>query len=685
MDALHLHISPVYSAYHPSGQLGKGKDAIPLLQHQVETLDAFNNSEIDVIINAAMTGDGKSIAAYLPAFQHDQQVIAMYPTNELVRDQLSALKRYHNDLHLHLPPYDTMYSEQITKLMREHDTTVRLEEVRKLLNYNGMLLTNPDLIHLILSHQYGWDFMRKELAVIAGANFDYFLFDEFHVFGVLQVVSVINMLGYLHTNYGHKSNERKKYVFLSATPSQLLQDLLDKSGLRSKVIEGHYSTSEQDGKYRRILQECDITLAEISQEMPTEMWIEGHLEELLHFFKQYPESKAAILVYSPATARRLVARLKEYFEPHGIEIGENTGLIPIAERPEELKKHILVGTSTVDVGIDFHINYLIFEAFNAGSFLQRFGRLGRHDEFRTYRAYGLIPRFVLERLGMAFAGVQEIERGQFNTAVREAFPPEQDFPLYTKRWGVLQAAHVIAELENQRKKDANQAFTIALREQYERTYGKPGKPIMPRALGTYNGLKPEVSADLLHFRGQSPLECSVWDTTINHPNGHLLTYDLFFLLSNTEFEVIEEEEFMQEVRKRKIEERDFLNKLLYLKVHQYVPERLHLILGINLNLNERSDLIQHVMVISGIFASEPQVTWKDQVNARLERLKLTCIISELKRPDLKQRYKLGGTFPVYRLQDNAESEYSIVFGQEALLLESLLVWHKPKSDKAIML
>jgi CRISPR-associated endonuclease/helicase Cas3 len=142
---------------------------------------------------------------------------------------------------------------------------------------------------------------------------------------------------------------------------------------------------------------------------------------------------------------------------------------------------------------------------------------------------------------------------------------------------------------------------------------------------------------------------------------------------------------MQEVRKRKIEERDFLNKLLYLKVHQYVPERLHLVLGINLNLNERSDLIQHVMVISGIFASEPQVTWKDQVNARLERLKLTCIISELKRPDLKQRYKLGGTFPVYRLQDNAESEYSIVFGQEALLLESLLVWHKPKSDKAIML
>ena len=208
MEALHLHISPVYSAYHPSAWLGKkgvyfanpaqldkSEDEIRLLQHQVETLEAYNNPNVDVIINTAMTGDGKSVAAYLPAFQEDQRVVAMYPTNELVRDQLAALKRYQDDLHLYLPSYDTMYSEQITKLMREHNETVRLEEVRKLLNYNGMLLTNPDLIHLILSHQYGWDFMRKELPAVAGANFNYFLFDEFHVFGVPQVVSVINMWG----------------------------------------------------------------------------------------------------------------------------------------------------------------------------------------------------------------------------------------------------------------------------------------------------------------------------------------------------------------------------------------------------------------------------------------------------------------------------------------------------------
>ena len=86
----------------------------------------------------------------------------------------------------------------------------------KLLQRNGILLTNPDLIHLMLSHQYGWDHLRKELPVTIGAYFDYFLFDEFHVFGVPQVISVMNMLGYLTVNYSDRPGDRKKFVFLSA-------------------------------------------------------------------------------------------------------------------------------------------------------------------------------------------------------------------------------------------------------------------------------------------------------------------------------------------------------------------------------------------------------------------------------------------------------------------------------------
>src|SRR5947207_8479056 len=157
--------------------------------------------------------------------------------------------------------------------------------------------------------------------------------------------------------------------------------------------------------------------------------------------------KAAILTYSVATARRLVMLMKERLEkPYGITIGENTGLTHREDRRASFEKDILVGTSTVDIGVDFHINYLIFEAFSAGSFLQRFGRLGRHDEFGIYQAYALIPRFVLERLTQNLGSQEGVERDKFNDAVREAFPTEQEYVHYTRRWGVVQATQVLAEL-----------------------------------------------------------------------------------------------------------------------------------------------------------------------------------------------------------------------------------------------
>src|SRR6266487_5905442 len=121
---LRLHIHPVYSEENldPNYQIG----SMHLLKHQIETYEAFNDPDIDVIFNTAMTGDGKSLAAYLPVFQQNKHIIAMYPTNELVQDQYNALPGYRRRLDIHLPRYDTMYSDKISQLMQEHNSTVRL-------------------------------------------------------------------------------------------------------------------------------------------------------------------------------------------------------------------------------------------------------------------------------------------------------------------------------------------------------------------------------------------------------------------------------------------------------------------------------------------------------------------------------------------------------------------------------
>ena len=689
MAKTRVHILTVYSALHPSMTVGD----VRLLRHQVETLDAFRDADVDVVFNMAMTGDGKSLGAYLPAFMDNKFLVAMYPTNELIRDQHSALTRYQERLHLRLPHNGMMFSAKITELMRELEQESRLETVRKILHWNDLLLTNPDLIHLIMTHQYGWGYVRKELPYTLTSHYDYLLFDEFHVFDIPQVIAVTNMLGYFFTLYKEKPEQRRKFIFLSATPSKLFDSLLQRGGIRTRRIHGSYrSTAHED--YYRILQPCNLELHEIGQELRTEQWVVEHLDEIHEFFKQYKGSKGAILVNSVATARRLVALLKRELEaPYGITIGENTGLTDSQERRASFEKDLLVGTSTVDIGVDFRINLLIFEAFDAGSFIQRFGRLGRHEGYHTYRAYALVPRFVQERFAQHYSNETEVERESFNAVVQEVFPLEAEFRNYATRWGGIQAAQILTAMKPQKgQTDENSAFVEALTQTYEQFYSKGSSddstPEMTRHLKRYykvSKLYPQVIKELSSFRGQSPLSCGVWDT-----DGHVQSYDLFFLLANTRFYPVSKEEFLQQVRARhgddKVKEKEFEHQLLYLKIEEYLPERQAVVLHVNKDLSNETQNMHQIRVWEGIQVLDPPITWLDVVNRRLRTQKLVCIVSDMPPDMLRPKLHLGALFQVMRLEDRTGARnYSILFGQEALLVETELHFRKIKGASAMML
>jgi CRISPR-associated endonuclease/helicase Cas3 len=95
-----LTILPVYSKQAaiqdvPSLLLDKTPHGLRLLQHQVQTYEALTTSEVDVVINIAMTGDGKSLAAQLPTLitERSRTLMAMCPTNELVSDQVRQFEQ----------------------------------------------------------------------------------------------------------------------------------------------------------------------------------------------------------------------------------------------------------------------------------------------------------------------------------------------------------------------------------------------------------------------------------------------------------------------------------------------------------------------------------------------------------------------------------------------------------------
>jgi CRISPR-associated endonuclease/helicase Cas3 len=65
-----------------------------LSEHQVKTYEALLNRQAEVVFNTALTGDGKSLAAYLPVLINDYHAFGMYPTIELSRDQARQFEGY---------------------------------------------------------------------------------------------------------------------------------------------------------------------------------------------------------------------------------------------------------------------------------------------------------------------------------------------------------------------------------------------------------------------------------------------------------------------------------------------------------------------------------------------------------------------------------------------------------------
>ena len=721
MTNLRLNLAPVYSEYadpDPSLNLPAG---LRLARHQAAVLAAYRDPAIRVIFDTAMTGDGKTLAAYLPLLLYSEErgrkqpVIATYPTNELLRDQSKGVAAKAAEFGQTFKPKE-LFGAEITRLRAEQpDIRSRAELVSQLLGDSSALLTNPDLFHLLMSYHYGYN-QRRELAQRVQSNFAYYIFDEFHVFEPPQRVAILNAVNAIAVEDRNKiSDEQHKFLFLSATPDAQVQTLLQQSGLGYAIIGGTYHQTADDSRRRRILAPCTLHIEPTDSDNRTETWVTDHAAELLDFYRTYPGSKGAIIVTSVATAHRLVDRLRSVFAAEGLTVLPNTGLTSRANRDLSYQADLLIGTSTVDVGVDFHINLLVFEAGSSAEFLQRFGRLGRHTGYTTkdgdsvtfaedsYRAYALCPRFIGERIAKAVGLTAEdgtpgpcdpatqLDRVAFsNEVIAEAFPNRQQFRSYVHRWAPLQAAPYIVNLDKPHWKDAADNYGSlreALVQQFADSFGtRPG--VIYGAACRYRKMQREKDKDeavkamvdeMSSFRGGS-LSCGVWDTT----DDELKTYSLLYMVGNAEFQVLTETAFMAEVRRRGLSEYEYEHQQFYIRVRRYLDERdnfrfsnksLHLGKANKLDLNQ-------AVVRNGFRIADSHQRNIGDINKDLEGKLLVCTITIEwgdKPADLKKRLNLSHLFPIHPLTALGPPA-CVAFGKAALLLDSLLWWRKNKGD-----
>ena len=651
-----------------------------LSAHQLTTYQAMQSDEYDVVFNTSMTGDGKSLAAYLPTLLHSIPLLAMYPTNELARDQ-----------ELQLP---TVKEGWHGRFRHERITAARLEEkiaadklrhksqaIEFLTDNNQVILTNPDIFHYLAQFFYtrrddapDWLFGRK----IAG-NFDRFLFDEFHIFSTPQVVSVVNALLLLREISGHQP---KRFLFLSATPDKQLVDYLQKAEFRVQQVDGRYQhtlTPPDSTLWRRIIHATDIAFSQ----QTIEEWVETNWQNtLLAFFKEnQPAAKGAIIVNSVATAYRLAAKLKPLMAAEGLSVALNTGLTSDDLKRVSLESDLLVATSTVDVGVDFRINFLVFESRDTGTFLQRLGRLGRHDDdgrghtFTTYQAHALVPPFILERLfpeKLALGG--EYNREELETAVREVYPSHNTFARYAQEYGRIQCAHVYRSLGRPTVRDTYTQTLKNLKSLYWQIFNIN----INQAVRDYKEWsvtdKPLVE-EAQSFRGGSPLQCGIIDETETE-TGKLKRYNLTTLAANANLTWLGKEEFTKAAQQLTNDAVPFdIDGLAgWFRFHGFANERRRISFSLNHRIFDWSaDKLGVPQILTKIQLDVEGTDWTNELNRYLERRQFVVTLCLTHPLELQRRLRLPPMFELHTFQSPLDgSSGTIAFARQALLLSIAL-------------
>jgi CRISPR-associated endonuclease/helicase Cas3 len=719
-DNYNITLKAVYSC--PADQVPKDiilPGGLSLSWHQVETLKALRDPNIDVIFNTAMTGDGKSLAAYLEVLQGETSAIGLYPTNELARDQETQMKGYIEVFQPANNPRVARLSSAELEVYAENEGLRKSAALATLTNQREAIFTNPDIFH----------YLHRGVYLIPGdspdklwgridKSFDLFVFDEFHVYEAPQIAGVINTMLLIRC-----TNRRKKFLFLSATPDTDFMNRLQQAGFCCKKInpldEKKYkfpsNVEEQqelkNQNWRQVARAINLNFISLEPSFKaSETWLRENSNLILEYFQNHPGSKGAIILNSIAAVKRLAPFFQEILQPYGLTVGENTGLSGKTAKDKSLLCDLVFGTSTIDVGVDFKINLLIFESSDAGNFIQRLGRLGRHDgyerdgqqiKFDSFTAYALVPNFLVERLFLGASAVLEAkgiyERPFFHVKIKEQYRQINDFRGYYKRWGAVQSVWIAHQLNHKTVKSNYIQSREKFQENCEHVFDTNFKSLSGRISGWAKEWKISgkpgnpIAEDAYSFRGSSPLQCGLYDVTEENEAERFKTYDLPGILGNLEIEMWTQAGFMRTLQEtaqltgQPIPKGKYEYCLAFMKLRAYREERLNWKFIYPGDLKPIAD-VWKVQVLTGITVWQPDNTYIGEINKRLKKQGLVCYVLHRPVAEVRMRLRLPMHFQLYPICDeyslhDVTAPYCIAFGQSALLLDTLAYTFKSKGDE----
>jgi len=648
------------------------------------------------------TGSGKTLASYACAINRQLPAFGVYPTNELIRDQERALQPWLDpDGNCALLRIDSQQlDEWQTKLgLNRHAPTWE-----RLLNWTPTVLTNPDILFYTFFGLYGQGLpgLSQRINALVG-SYRLFIFDEFHLYNVKQMADVVYLAATLQAI---NPAIGRVFLFASATPdSPVLPWLRDRLDLPVVVVTGEAS---QDPDARIIAQPLRLTLLPANlQNWQGVQALLDFMPAVEQFLAGHPQARLVTILDAVAGAITCAQALRARFP--GASVGEIHGFTSDQEREAALRLPLTVGTSTIEVGIDFKDetgkDVLIYEARTASQFIQRFGRLARHAKAHPVPnwAIAIVPEYVYHYLAGKLPQDCSVPRQEFTNLINEAYQRPEDFARYLQRHAAVEYTAARRHTESMFQPDDRPQVAARIDAVVQALTGQSGG----QGWAQYRRYEQEkILAPLLTFRGAG-FEAAILDQRGADPGFPAKRYDLFFLLRRGVFEEMDEAEYRQELER--LADRWPEQAAQESRYVTLIPKEPEMLLGVyghfrlkgllerarkvwfEIGEDELAGRKAQVTVISGLtIGTEPEVRLR-RLNRFLARKRVVAWFVDRHPTAVRLGRALPPLFEVYELRVRrpggglSSQAWSIAFNQNAFFVDSLGWWREKREDGAIIL
>lgn len=553
------------------------------------------------ILLEAPTSSGKTLAYLIRAVEKKDSeprfgtTLIIYPTNALIWDQACSLydlitaklgrtanftvesslnAKWRNedrnaDVELYVLNGETLAS--LSQESRSSEGKALLEELRKNQAKTRIILSNPEILYYLFLYK----FARNEdlIDLIFSSNPpNLLILDEFHLYHGYTLATITYMLAYLKRLFD-------QIVFSSATPVEV----------RNIIHEDYQritATPSNEGDVVRHQMQLELrgTNSILGPEDITTLTglINLHMKKAL---STSPTVKVLVILNSIVTCVKLVEALEKEYPGQVTAIH---GLVPANSRPKNQSEYrpIVVGTSAIEVGVDFDTASLVFEAHDSSSFIQRIGRGARHSE--CY-ATALVEDLYFEKLRKNLAIETKLDPYKLSFIARQSLPTLQsymDFPHSPEAAPILVA--ILLNWTMQRPAGGrpmnNSAIRSATMKQLER-----GEFHIPEELGFSTSQLLDLcekapTYGILQLARKMSCRNSVDSLPSVFRTGSETSFDFLSIqdLPKIEFNVITKEELMREgveIPWRMRMEKEFIkvtrlkHKQDKIRINPYEPER----------------------------------------------------------------------------------------------------------------